>query len=87
VEYLSKKKIQSGVVILREIRSEYAIPVGVWQIREGIREAMKQKPTIADNFDHALVLASNKMSISKSEWLSHGNISKIIKQKTLSDYF
>ncbi len=87
VEYLSKKRIQAGVVILREIRPEYAIPVGVWQVREGIREAMKQKPAIADNFDHALLLASNKMSISKSEWLSHGNISKIIRQKTLSDFF
>jgi len=87
VEYLSKKKIQAGVVILREIRPEYAIPVGVWQVREGIREAMKQNPTIAENFDHALILASNKMSISKLEWLSHGNISKIIRQKTLSDFF
>jgi len=87
VEYLSKKKIQAGVVILREIRPEYAIPVGVWQIREGIREAMKQNPTITDSFDHALVLASNKMSISKSEWLSHGNISKLMRQKTLSDFF
>ena len=87
VEYLSKKKIQAGVVILREIRPEYAIPVGVWQVREGIREAMKQKYTIAENFDHALLLASNKMSISKSEWLSHGNISKIIRQRTLSDFF
>jgi len=87
LEYLSKKKIQAGVVILREIRPEYAIPVGVWQIREGIREAMKQKPAIADNFDNALILASDKMSISKSEWLSHGSISKIIKQKTMSDFF
>ena len=87
VEYLSKKKIQAGVVILREIRPEYAIPVGVWQIREGIREAMKQNPIIADNFDHALILASNKMSISKSEWLSHGNITKLMRQKTLSDFF
>ena len=87
VEYLAKKKIQAGVVILREIRPEYAIPVGVWQIREGIREAMKQNPTIAENFDQALILASNKMSISKSEWLSHGSISKLIRQKTLSDFF
>jgi hypothetical protein len=87
VEYLSKKKIQAGVVILREIRPEYAIPVGVWQVREGIREAMKQNPTIAENFDHALILASNKMSISKPEWLSHGNISKIIRQKNMSDFF
>ena len=87
VEYLSKNKIQSGVIILREIRPEYAIPVGVWQVREGIRQAMKKKPDFADNFDQALALASKKMSISQSEWLSHGNIGKLMKQKTISDFF
>ena len=87
VEYLSKHKIQSGVIILREIRPEYAIPVGVWQVREGIRQAMKANPIIADNFDHALALASKKMSVSYSEWLSHGNIGKLMRQKTMSDFF
>ena len=87
LEYLDKKHVQAGVVILREIRPEYAIPVGVWQVREGIREAMKQTPIIADNFDHALFLASDTMSISKSEWLSHGNILSLIRQRTLSEFF
>ena len=86
-EYLSMKKIQAGVIILREIRPEYAVPVGVWQIREGIREAMKQKPVISDSFDESLVLASKKTSVSKSEWLSHGRMSLLIRQKTLSDFF
>ena len=86
-EYLSKKKLQAGVIILREIRPEYAIPVGVWQIREGIREAMKQKPMISNSFDDALVIASKKTSVSKSEWLSHGKMSLLMKQKTLSDFF
>ncbi len=87
VEYLSKNKIQSGAIILREIRPEYAIPVGVWQIREGIRAAMKKKPFIADNFDHAITLASKMMSVSKSEWLSHADIGKLVRQKTISDFF
>ena len=87
LEYLNKMKIQAGVVILREIRPEYAIPVGVWQVREGIREAMKKAPVFADDFNHALSLASQKMSISKSEWLSHGNILGLIRQKVLSDFF
>ena len=86
VEFLSKNNIQSGVIILREIRPEYAIPVGVWQVREGIREAMKKKPIIADNLDHALSLASKKMSISKSEWVSHSNIGRLMRQKTISDF-
>ena len=87
VEYLSKNKIQSGAIILREIRPEYSIPVGVWQIREGIRAAMKKKPFIADNFDHAITLASKMMSVSKSEWFSHADIGKLMRQKTISDFF
>ncbi len=87
LEYLSRTKIQAGVVILREIRPEYAIPVGVWQVREAVREAMKQQPAILDNFDSALSMASNKTSISKVEWITHGNIIGMMKQKTLSDFF
>jgi len=86
-EYLVKNKLQSGVLILREIRPEYAIPVGVWQVREGVREAMKQTPIQADDFDQAVNVACKKMSISKSEWLAQGNTLKLMKQKALSDYF
>ncbi|MDX1596178.1 MAG: Nre family DNA repair protein [Nitrosopumilaceae archaeon] len=86
-EYLAKNKIQSGVLILREIRPEYAIPVGVWQVREGIRSALNQKPKISDSLESALTYACSKLSISKNEWLSHGDIIKMLKQKTLTDYF
>jgi len=86
-EYLSTNKIQAGVVILREIQPEYAIPVGVWQVREGIRETMKQSSDLTDTFEHALLLASHKMSISTSEWVSHGNMSNMIRQKTMYDFF
>ena len=48
---------------------------------------MNQSPIIADSFESALNIASDKLSISKSEWLSHGNISKLLKQKTMSDFF
>ena len=85
-EYLLKNKIQAGVLIFREIRPEYAIPVGVWQVREGIREAMKQKPKIISNFNQALDIASTKTSISKKEWIRNGNITNLIRQKTLLDY-
>ena len=86
-EYLSKVKIQAGVLILREIRPEYSIPVGVWQVREGVRQAMKSNPILTDTFDAALDVASKGMSISKSEWISQGNITKLMRQKTISDFF
>ena len=86
-EYLLKNKIQAGVLIFREIRPEYAIPVGVWQVREGIREAMKQKPEIITKFNDAIEIAATKTSVSKNEWIKNGKIIDRIRQKTLLDYF
>jgi len=86
-EYLTKKKIQAAVLVLREIKSEYAVPVGVWQIREAIRTAMKKEPYIAENFDDGTNFASNRMSVSKSEWLSRGIFLKMLRQKSISEFF
>ena len=57
-----------------------------------VKEALKtltgkQNVYLIDNFKNALFLASNKMSISTSEWLSHGNISNMMRQKTMYDFF
>ena len=86
-EYLSKKKRQAGVLVLREIQPEYAVPVGVWQVREAIRAAMSKIPTLVDTLDQGIDLACKRMSISKNEWLAKGTILKMLKQKTITDYF
>jgi len=86
-EYLVQKKLQAAVLVLREIRPEYAVPVGVWQIREAIRAAMKKEPYIAGNFIDGVYFASKRMSIGKSEWLSRGSLLKMLKQKSISEFF
>jgi hypothetical protein len=86
-EYLLKNKIQAAVLVLREIRPDYAIPVGVWQVREGIRSAMKQKPFIVSNLDDGITHACKSMSISKLEWLAKGELFKKLKQKSITDFF
>jgi len=86
-EYLVQKKLQAAVLVLREIRPEYAVPVGVWQIREAVRAAMKKEPYIAGNFIDGVNFASKRMSIGKSEWLSRGRLLKMLKQKSISEFF
>ena len=86
-EYLLEKKYQASALVLREIRPEYAVPVGVWQIREAIRSAMKNEPYIAENFDDGVTFAAKRMSVSKSEWLSKGDMLSTLKQKSISDFF
>ena len=57
------------------------------KVYETVSEAMKENPELTDNFENALFLGTSNMSISKFEWLSHGKISNLIRQKTISDFF
>jgi hypothetical protein len=86
-EYLQKINKQSGVIIFREIQPEYAVPVGVWQVREGIREAMKKPSQEANSLNEAIDLATKRMSISTNEWLAHGSMLKLVEQTNMSDFF
>ena len=86
-EYLHKIKKQSGVMVFREIQPEYAVPVGVWQVREGVREAMKNNPQEVNSLNEAIALATKRMSISKNEWLANGDMLKLITQTSMSDFF
>ena len=86
-EYLFKNKIQAAAMVLREIRPEYAVPVGVWQVREGIRMAMKQRPQLVSSFEEGLDTACKGLSIDKKEWLAKSKMQKARSQKSISDYF
>jgi DNA repair protein NreA len=87
-EYLNKINRKAAVLTLREIHPQYVIPVGVWQIREGIREALRGFGTRFDNFANALSFACNFLSISENEWIKNSKVYSIIKeQKKISDYF
>lgn len=86
-EYLDEHKIQAAAMVLREIRPEYAIPVGVWQVREGIRMALQQKPLQVSNFQEGLDVACKGLSIDKKEWLAHSRLYLAKKQKSISDFF
>ena len=61
--------------------------MGVWQIREAIRAAMKKEPYIAESFDDGTDFASKRMSVTKSEWLSRGRLLRLLKQKSISEFF
>jgi hypothetical protein len=86
-EYLDGHKLQAGVMVLHEIRPEYAVPVGVWQVREGVRMTLKQKPIPVPNFLEGLDTACKGLSVGKNEWLFHSRLYQAKKQKSISDFF
>lgn len=85
-EYLFKKRKKSSVLILREIHPEYFMSLGVWQIREAIRESLKWKGKKFETFDSALKYGVSKTSLSINEWIKNSSIMRNKKQKRISDY-
>ncbi|MGN6631102.1 MAG: hypothetical protein ACTHKP_02525 [Nitrososphaeraceae archaeon] len=67
-EHLFKAKRKAAALVLREIHSEYVMPVGVWQVREGIRRAFEGQAEEIENFEQALSFACIGLSLSKNEW-------------------
>jgi hypothetical protein len=87
-EYLHSSKRLAAVLILREILPEYIFPVGVWQIREGVRMALKSKPTIFHDLHSSLIFVANGSSVPISEWLRNSRTFREQKvQSRISDFF
>jgi hypothetical protein len=54
LEALSERGRQAKVLVLRHVTNEYWAPVGVWQIRESIRDAVENEPAVAESFHGAI---------------------------------
>ncbi len=67
LEYLQRIKRQGKVLVIREITPEYWMPVGVWQIRENVRQAMKTKAMRFDTLDQALNEIDKRLNV-RNEW-------------------
>jgi hypothetical protein len=93
-EHLFKRRKKAAVLVLREIRPEYVMPIGVWQIREGIRDALKGKgkgkgkKQHFDDFEQAMSFACANLSISKKEVISNSKLYKNVREQArITDYF
>jgi hypothetical protein len=81
-EHLSRRNRKAAALVLREIHPEYVMPVGVWQIREGVREAMKKPAVTFDSLDAAVASACSTMSQSRQEILRHSRLYRNLRSQT-----
>jgi DNA repair protein NreA len=86
-EHLLKRRRKAAALVLREIHPEYIMPLGVWQIREGVREALKNVPTVFEALADAISFASTHLSVSKIEVQNQSDTWKNMRsQKRITDY-
>jgi len=86
-EVLNKEQRQAGALILREAHSGYIMPIGVWNVRESVRKALKDNYLKFDTLDKALIYVSEKMDIPLQRWIKNSAILKNqLYQKRLEDF-
>ena len=87
-EHLLQRRRKAEALVLREIHSDYVMPVGVWQIREGIREALRKEKRQFESFEKALSFACMYLSVSKKEWIKNSKIYRNMReQMRITDFF
>jgi hypothetical protein len=88
LEHLEEEKRQAKVFIFREAYPDYILPIGVWQVRENCRNAMKQGPNRYDTFDQAIDHIMKRLSIPLKKWMESGPLLRqTVTQKKLTDFF
>ena len=86
-EALDREKKQAAAVVLRETYPGFIMPLGVWNVRESIRELLKQPFERHETFRGAMDSALSKLAISKSKWMSESVlISRELSQTKISAY-
>ena len=83
VEALNKMRKQAKVIVFREIGEGYSIPLGVWQVRENVRNAFKQKSMKFTSKQEALEHVSKRIKLQINEYVKR---SKILQQRRLGDF-
>ena len=87
-ELLVKERRQATVVVLREARPGYIMPVGVWQVRENVRNAMRQKPFVFKSLEESLRFVGSRFEIPLKRWIVQSELlRKALFQKKISDFF
>ena len=77
VEVLAEHNIKAKVLVLRRITPEYYLPLGVWQVREGVKEAV------------ARALSSNDLNLKEALEMINEDVvknSRTLRQRGLSEY-
>jgi hypothetical protein len=86
-EQLLKERRQATAVVLREAHSGYIMPVGVWQVRENVRNAMRQKPFTFNTLDEALKWIATRFQIPLQKWIMRSELLKnALFQKRITDF-
>ena len=87
-EYLQSIRRSAAVMVFREIHPGYDIPLGVWNIRENVRAALRTKPYTSDTLEPLWAYVNSFMDLKKERWLKNSEILKdYLIQRRIEDFY
>jgi DNA repair protein NreA len=89
LEAMAREKRQAGVIVLREAYSGY-VPLGVFNVRENIRNAMNQPFLEFEDLKNALDYVDTKLKLSVNKFIEKSDLLQDIlrsRQTTLDSFF
>ncbi len=84
VQHLYNMRKQARVVVIREIDETYVVPIGVFQVQEGVRSALNSHHLKFDSLKEALGYVSSKTRVEIKKYLQ---LSNILNQSRLISFF
>lgn len=78
MEYLDKIKRQAAVLIVRNVTEEYSMPLGIWQLRETVRDAFNKPYEKFNSMAEAVKKISGKVG---GRWVEESKLVKNLKDQ------
>jgi hypothetical protein len=88
LEALARERKQAGAIILREAYSGY-VPLGVFNVRENVRNAMQEKPISFESMKSALGYICDRLELPLKKFILNSDLLKELlrsRQTTLSSF-
>ncbi len=86
-EKMLEMKKQGVALILREVHEGYLMPVGVWNVREHVRETLAMKPEVLHIRDQLFDYIKGKLDIPLGGWIRNSKVLRdLLMQRKISSY-
>ncbi|MDY6776456.1 MAG: Nre family DNA repair protein [Halobacteria archaeon] len=86
LDYLRSVGRQAKCLVIREVTDDYWAPVGVWQIRESVRNAFEDESGVAETFPEAIDKVVSRLPVSTDRLRRKSTMVSGL-QTSLDDFF
>ena len=81
-EFMLRERRQGAAILIREIYEGFFLPIGVWFVRENLREMFRSKPEKYDSLKEVFERLSRATRLPIYTWLSTSTLLRILRSQS-----